>query len=40
MKTFQKLYHNSVNIGEFGPVEDMHLIINHVLAHWFTEKLK
>ncbi len=25
--------------GEYGPVEDLHLIINHVLAHWFQEKL-
>ncbi len=26
--------------GEYGPVEDAHLIINHILAHWFQEKLK
>ena len=26
--------------GEYGPVEDAHLIINHVLAHWFQCKLK
>ena len=26
--------------GEYGPVEDMHLIINHLLAHWFQNKLK
>lgn len=26
--------------GEYGPVEDAHLIINHVLAHWFQNKLK
>mgnify|MGYP006112443377 FL=1 len=32
--------HIKTEEGEFGPVEDMHLIINHVLAHWFTEKLK
>ena len=32
--------HIKTQEGEFGPVEDMHLIINHVLAHWFTEKLK
>ena len=32
--------HVKTEKGEFGPVEDMHLIINHVLAHWFTEKLK
>jgi D-sedoheptulose 7-phosphate isomerase len=26
--------------GEYGPVEDIHLIINHILAHWFQFKLK
>ena len=26
--------------GEYGPVEDMHLMINHLLAHWFQNKLK
>ncbi len=26
--------------GEYGPVEDVHLIINHVMAHWFQSKLK
>ena len=26
--------------GEYGPVEDMHLIINHVFAHWFQSKIK
>jgi len=26
--------------GEYGPVEDIHLIINHILAHWFQIKLK
>ena len=26
--------------GEYGPVEDAHLIINHILAHWFQCKLK
>lgn len=26
--------------GEYGPVEDAHLILNHVLAHWFQCKLK
>ena len=26
--------------GEYGPVEDSHLIINHILAHWFQNKLK
>ena len=26
--------------GEYGPVEDAHLILNHILAHWFQCKLK
>lgn len=26
--------------GEYGPIEDAHLIINHVLAHWFQYKHK
>jgi len=26
--------------GEYGPVEDAHLILNHVLAHWFQHKIK
>jgi len=26
--------------GEYGPVEDAHLILNHVLAHWYQCKLK
>jgi len=25
--------------GEYGPVEDMHLIINHIFAHWFQSRL-
>ena len=25
--------------GEYGPVEDFHLIMNHTLAHWFQAKL-
>lgn len=25
--------------GDYGPVEDSHLIINHILAHWFQNKL-
>ena len=28
------------NKGEYGPVEDAHLILNHILAHWFQNKLK
>jgi len=26
--------------GEYGPVEDAHLVLNHILAHWFQEKLR
>tara|TARA_A100001015_G_scaffold230112_1_gene260290 strand:- start:3700 stop:4311 length:612 start_codon:yes stop_codon:yes gene_type:complete len=26
--------------GEYGPVEDMHLMVNHLLAHWFQNILK
>ncbi|MBX7148117.1 SIS domain-containing protein [bacterium] len=26
--------------GDYGPVEDAHLIMNHVLAHWFQCKLQ
>ena len=26
--------------GEYGPVEDIQLIINHMLAHWFQKKIK
>lgn len=26
--------------GEYGPVEDAHLVLNHILAHWFQFKLK
>lgn len=26
--------------GEYGPVEDMQLIINHILAHWYQIKFK
>ena len=26
--------------SEYGPVEDMYLMINHLLAHWFQNKLK
>lgn len=27
--------HVPTNAGEYGPVEDAHLVLNHVLAHWF-----
>ena len=32
--------HLKTKDGEYGPVEDGHLILNHVLAHWFQYKLK
>ena len=25
--------------GDYGPVEDIHLMLNHILAHWFQIKL-
>lgn len=32
--------HVPTNAGEYGPVEDLHLVINHILAHWFQKALK
>jgi len=32
--------HVKANPGEYGPVEDAHLIINHIISHWFQSKLK
>jgi D-sedoheptulose 7-phosphate isomerase len=32
--------HVQSEAGEYGPVEDAHLIMNHILAHWFQNKLK
>lgn len=32
--------HARAQAGEYGPVEDAHLVLNHVLAHWFQFKLK
>ncbi len=26
--------------GEYGPVEDAHLVVNHILAHWFQATLR
>ena len=26
--------------GEYGPVEDRHIMVNNLLAHWFQNKLK
>ena len=31
--------HIKTESGEYGPVEDAHLIMNHILAHWFQNKL-
>lgn len=27
--------HVPTELGEYGPVEDAHLTVNHILAHWF-----
>ncbi len=32
--------HVKSEAGEYGPVEDAHLVLNHILAHWFQLKLK
>ncbi|MHB8089610.1 MAG: D-sedoheptulose-7-phosphate isomerase [Anaerolineaceae bacterium] len=32
--------HVKSEAGEYGPVEDAHLALNHILAHWFQNKLK
>jgi D-sedoheptulose 7-phosphate isomerase len=26
--------------GEYGPVEDAHLVLTHILAHWFQVRLR
>jgi D-sedoheptulose 7-phosphate isomerase len=31
--------HVKSEAGEYGPVEDAHLVLNHILAHWFQCKL-
>ena len=40
----KKISDNFIHIkskkGEYGPVEDIQLIINHVLAHWFQKIFK
>ena len=40
----KKICNNSLIIktkkGEYGPEEDLQLIINHILAHWFQIKFK
>jgi D-sedoheptulose 7-phosphate isomerase len=32
--------HVKSEAGEYGPVEDAHLALNHILAHWFQFKLR
>ena len=32
--------HVKAEFGEYGPVEDAHLVLNHLLAHWFQVKLR
>jgi D-sedoheptulose 7-phosphate isomerase len=32
--------HVQAETGEYGPVEDAHLVLNHILAHWFQLKLR
>ena len=34
------ILHAKTEKGDYGPVEDAHLIINHVLAHWFQASIK
>ena len=34
------ILHAKTKKGDYGPVEDAHLIINHVLAHWFQASIK
>ena len=34
------ILHVKSEAGEYGPVEDAHLVLNHILAHWFQCKLK
>jgi D-sedoheptulose 7-phosphate isomerase len=31
--------HVPTSRGEYGPVEDAHLVLNHVMAHWFQAHL-
>ena len=34
------LYQVKAEAGEYGPVEDAHLVLNHILAHWFQFRLR
>ena len=41
IKNLCDLYiHLPTNKGEYGPVEDIQLMINHMLSHWFQKKIK
>ena len=33
-------FHIKTENGDYGPVEDIQLMLNHMLAHWFQEKIK
>jgi D-sedoheptulose 7-phosphate isomerase len=33
-------FHIKTENGDYGPVEDIQLMLNHILAHWFQEKIK
>ena len=43
LDNLKKISNLSVHIksekGDYGPVEDIQLIINHILAHWFQKNL-
>ncbi len=32
--------HIKTEKGDYGPVEDIQLMLNHILAHWYQEKIK
>jgi len=33
-------FHIKSEKGDYGPVEDIQLMLNHILAHWFQENIK
>jgi len=39
-KISNNFLHIKCNNGEYGPVEDIQLIINHIFAHWFQKIFK
>jgi len=39
-RTSDVVVHVPTTKGEYGPVEDAHLILMHVLAHWFQARLR